>query len=76
MFPSRGLWLRPVGKPSECFRMTAGVRTGKAQNEHMFTGLPPKADLPPDLRTTIKSHRLPESAAKFDFGRGAPPTFG
>src|SRR5262252_6226609 len=28
------------------------VRTGKAQNEHMFSGLRPKADLPPDLRTT------------------------
>jgi len=26
--------------------MTAGVRTGKAQNERMFSGLPPKADFP------------------------------
>ena len=33
--------------------MTAwGLRSGKAQNEHMFSGLRPKADLPPDLRTT------------------------
>ena len=41
-----------MGKSSECFRMTAGVKSGKAQNEQMFSGLPPKADLPPDLRTT------------------------
>src|SRR5262245_14919734 len=32
--------------------MTAGAKSGKAQNEHRFSGLPPKADLPPDLRTT------------------------
>ena len=24
--------------------MTAGVKSGKAQNEHMFSGLPPKAE--------------------------------
>src|SRR5262249_33525 len=32
--------LRPIGKSSECFRMTAGVKSGKAQNEHMFSGSP------------------------------------
>jgi hypothetical protein len=43
--------------------MTGGVRTGKAQNERMFSGLPPKADYlpilellpPPTLRE--RSHR-------------------
>ena len=29
-----------------------GFRSGKAQNEQMLCGLPPKADLSPDLRTT------------------------
>src|SRR5262252_8822863 len=40
-----------------------GVRGGKAQNERMFSGLPPKADLPPDLRTTpvASSWRTPPS---------------
>ena len=33
-------------QPSECSRMTAGVKSGKAQNERMFSGLPPKADFP------------------------------
>jgi hypothetical protein len=33
---SRGLWLRPIGKSSECCRMT--VRTGKAQRGKMFSG--------------------------------------
>src|SRR5262245_20123591 len=33
--PSRGLGLRPVGK-------SLGLKSGKAQNEHMFSGLPPK----------------------------------
>src|SRR6516164_7524962 len=41
--PSRGLGLRPIGKSSECFRMTAGVRTGKAQNEHMFYRFAPES---------------------------------
>jgi len=27
--------------------MTAGVKSGKTQNEHMFSGLPAKADLTP-----------------------------
>jgi hypothetical protein len=31
---------------------TTGVKTGKTQNQQMFSGLPPKTDLPPDLRTT------------------------
>src|SRR5262249_7394797 len=41
-FPSRGLRLRPIDRSSECFRMTAGVRTGKAQNEHMFYRFAPE----------------------------------
>src|SRR5215831_4253440 len=35
--------LRPIGKSSECCRMTVG--TGKAQSEQMFSALPPVADL-------------------------------
>ena len=42
--PSRGLWLRPIGKSSECCRITVG--TGKAQRNQMFSGLPPKAVFP------------------------------
>src|SRR5262249_49484608 len=49
--PSRGLGLRPIGKSSECFQLTAGVGTGKAQNECMFFRFAPKANLPPELRT-------------------------
>src|SRR5262249_35765882 len=41
--PSRGLCLRPRGRSSECLRMTAGAESAKAQNEHMFSGLSPKA---------------------------------
>jgi len=43
--------------------MTGGVKSGKAQNEQMFSRLPPKADLPPDLRTTpaASSSRMPPS---------------
>src|SRR5215831_21296818 len=37
--PSRGLRLRPVGK-------SLGLKSGKAQNEQCFSGLPPKADFP------------------------------
>jgi len=37
-------------KSSECVRITLGLKTPKAQNEQMFSGLPPKADLPADLR--------------------------
>src|SRR5215831_106033 len=40
--PSRGLGLRPIGKSSECFRMTAGVKSGKAQNERMFFRFAPQ----------------------------------
>ena len=32
-----------MGKSSECFRMTAGVRTGKAQNEHIFYRFAPES---------------------------------
>ena len=45
--------------------MTGGVRTGKAQNERMFSGLPPKADhlpilelLPPPALTERRHRRL------------------
>src|SRR5262249_37764504 len=31
---------------------SSGVKTGKSRSEQMFSGLPPKADLLPDLRTT------------------------
>src|SRR5262249_10849048 len=41
--------LSPVGKSSECLRMTARVKSGKAQTEHMFCGLPPKANLTADI---------------------------
>src|SRR5262245_13065618 len=41
--PSRGLGLRPIGKSSECFRMTAGVKSGKAQNERMFFRFAPES---------------------------------
>src|SRR5262245_20390261 len=41
--PSRGLSLRPVGKSSECFRMTAGVKSSKAQNERMFFRFAPES---------------------------------
>src|SRR6516162_5439682 len=45
--PSRGLRPRPIGKSIESLRTTALVlKSGKAQNEHMFSGLRPKADLP------------------------------
>jgi len=40
---SRGLGLRPVGKSSECFRMTAGAKSGKAQNEQTFSGFAPES---------------------------------
>src|SRR5215831_18594816 len=72
--PSRGLRLRPIGKSSECLRMTAGVKSGKAQNEHMFSGLPPKADLPPDLRTTPAASllRTPPSRPRASAGSVAP----
>src|SRR5262245_42842704 len=46
--PSRGLWLRPIGKSSGCFRMTAGVKSGKAQNEHMFSGFPKSGQIADD----------------------------
>src|SRR6516162_4302407 len=35
--------LRPIGTPSECFQMTAGVKTGKAQNERMFFRFSPQS---------------------------------
>ena len=42
--------------------MTAGVKSGKAQNEHMFSGLPPKADLLPILDYFRRnSSRMPPS---------------
>jgi len=28
MLPSRGLGLRPIGKSSECFQLTVGVKSG------------------------------------------------
>src|SRR5262249_6859520 len=39
------------------------VKTGKAQNQQMLSALPPKADLPADLRTTpsASSSRTPPS---------------
>src|SRR6516164_8425915 len=39
------------------------VKGGKAQNEHIMSALPPKADLPPDLRTApaASSSRTPPS---------------
>ena len=32
-----------IGRSSECFRMTAGVRSGKAQNERMFFRFGPQS---------------------------------
>src|SRR5262249_34203083 len=55
--PSRGLWLRPIGKSSGCFRMTAGVKSGKAQNEHMFSGLPQKQTNSRRLGMSALCHR-------------------
>jgi len=38
-------------------------KTGKAQTEQTISALPPKADLPPDLRTTPAASfsRMPQS---------------
>src|SRR5262249_45763102 len=60
--PSRGLGLRPIGKSSEAFELP-WLKTAKAQNEQIFFGLPPKADLPPDLRAppAASSWRPPPS---------------
>src|SRR5262245_38593950 len=56
--------LRPVGK-------SLGLKSGKAQNEQMFSGLPPTADLPPDLRTTpaASSSRMLPSRPRAPTGR-------
>jgi hypothetical protein len=35
-----------MGKSSECFRMTAGVKSGKAQNERMFLRFAPERGPP------------------------------
>ena len=40
--------LHAWGSPTHTFpqpRMSAPVKTGKAQNEQMFSGLPPKANI-------------------------------
>src|SRR5262249_52529130 len=43
--PSRGLSPRPIGKSSECFQMTAGVKSGKAQDGRMFFRFAPESGL-------------------------------
>ena len=54
---SSGLGLRPIGKSSECFRMTAGVKSGKAQNERMFFRFALESDIVADIGGRLKGAR-------------------
>jgi len=71
--PSRGLWLRRIGKSGEASELPLGFKTRKAQNEKMFSGLPPKAELPLDLRTTPAASSTPAKAA---YSRRGPASIG
>ena len=81
--PSRGLGLRPIGKSSECFRMTTGVKSGKAQNERMFFRFAPESG-PSDLRVNeyelsldrLREARSRRRAAGRDARRGSHLVWG
>src|SRR5262245_8333894 len=67
--PSRGLSLRPVGKSSECFRMTAGVKSGKLRMSACFPVCPRKRTylpilelLPPPVLSERGQQASPKSA--------------
>src|SRR6516165_10343955 len=66
--PSRGLGLRPIGKSSECFRMTTGVKSGKAQNERMFYRFAPEIGHP--ICTSTSTNYLSIGFAKRLRGHG------
>jgi len=60
--------LRPIGTPSECFRMTARVKSGKAQNERMFFRFAPEIVHP--ICASTSTNYLSIGFAKRLRGRG------
>ena len=44
--------------------MTGGVKSGKAQNEHMFSALPPKADIRSARAGLGNPHHIDKSTRK------------